>query len=142
MYALTAITNVNDSAILDNSKIRTECGINLDRHISVFQRLRKGHKFGVGISPVVVPLGVIRVSLDAFGVCLDSTRIITLLEQRISFFSRFSGLLWVYVSLTLVFGLDAFCFTKFRENIGSSVFGERLLEEFDSGGEVVLFRIC
>lgn len=114
----------------------TKLGIHLDSSLSILQRLWQSYQLSVRIRSVIVSPWVIWIPLDTFRVCLNGTSEITLLEQRVSFLPGLSRLLRIDVCQFLGLSLATFGLAKFVEDVWSPVFRKRLVEVFDSRGQI------
>ena len=139
MYALTGgrRSSIRSTPAVGKSEgSLTELGIHFDSSFGVLQRFWKCRQLGIPICSVIIPPGIVRIPLDAFGVSLNGTSEITLLEQSVSFFPSLSRFLRIDVSKLLSVGLVTFSLTEFIEDVRGSVLCERFVEILDGGSEV------
>lgn len=119
----------------------TKLRIDLDSFIRILQGFRERHQFHVRCGSIVVASGVTRIALDALSVILNCACEVAGLELCVSFLACGCALFWVDVRSTVLFSLLSLDFAELVEDVGSTVFRQRLLEVLDSLSKVALLLI-
>ena len=114
----------------------TKAGIDLDCFVDVLESIGKRHQLHVRSGTVVVAPRVRRITLDALGVVLDRTSKVSSLELGISFLASDMALLGVDVGLTSLISLQLFNFAQLGEDVGRSMFRQRLSIVLDCSSKI------
>lgn len=129
------------SQLVVESRKLTELGIHFDGLVGILERLREGNKLHVRRGTVVVASSILRIALDTLGVVLDGTREVTCFELDIALLTRSMAQLGVNVCVTICFCFLLLEVAQLVENVGCTMFAQRLVVELDSLLNVALLLV-